>query len=159
MYTRQASGTICNYRQSSISQIYPYQYCRKSDDKPIANPIRIGTSLVLTHSVYLIHVYVLHIYRLQITFSFLGLYLRKYTRQILEGMAYLHDNRIVHRDVKGANILRDSAGNVKLADFGASKRLQVSGLCSNKFTKSKHKCNTEEVGHGHVTAYVIIDSL
>ena len=50
---------------------------------------------------------------------------RKYTKQILEGIIYLHNNRIVHRDVKGANILRDSHGNIKLADFGASRRLQV----------------------------------
>ncbi|XP_041057318.1 mitogen-activated protein kinase kinase kinase 2 isoform X1 [Carcharodon carcharias] len=50
---------------------------------------------------------------------------RRYTRQILEGVSYLHSNMIVHRDIKGANILRDSAGNVKLGDFGASRRLQT----------------------------------
>uniref|UniRef100_A0A7N6AF93 Mitogen-activated protein kinase kinase kinase 2 n=1 Tax=Anabas testudineus TaxID=64144 RepID=A0A7N6AF93_ANATE len=50
---------------------------------------------------------------------------RRYTRQILEGVSYLHSNMIVHRDIKGANILRDSVGNVKLGDFGASRRLQT----------------------------------
>ncbi|KAG7525660.1 mitogen-activated protein kinase kinase kinase 3-like [Solea senegalensis] len=50
---------------------------------------------------------------------------KRYTRQILQGVSYLHSNMIVHRDIKGANILRDSSGNVKLGDFGASKRIQT----------------------------------
>ncbi|XP_023656029.1 mitogen-activated protein kinase kinase kinase 22 [Paramormyrops kingsleyae] len=50
---------------------------------------------------------------------------RKYTKQILQGVYYLHSNMIVHRDIKGANILRDLSGNVKLGDFGASKRIQT----------------------------------
>ena len=46
-----------------------------------------------------------------------------YTQQILEGRQYLHLNRIIHRDIKGANILVDREGTCKLADFGNSIRL------------------------------------
>lgn len=49
---------------------------------------------------------------------------RKYTRQILEGLDFLHSERVVHRDVKGANILIDAAGDAKLADFGACRMIE-----------------------------------
>lgn len=54
----------------------------------------------------------------------LGL-VRKYTRQILEGLEFLHAKKIVHRDVKGANILIDAQGDAKLADFGACRELEA----------------------------------
>ncbi|KAE8663633.1 DNA repair metallo-beta-lactamase family protein, putative isoform 1 [Hibiscus syriacus] len=44
--------------------------------------------------------------------------IQNYTRQILSGLAYLHGRNTVHRDIKGANILVDPNGEIKLADFG-----------------------------------------
>ncbi|XP_059633020.1 mitogen-activated protein kinase kinase kinase 5-like isoform X2 [Cornus florida] len=48
---------------------------------------------------------------------------RNFTRHILSGLAYLHSKKIVHRDIKGANLLVDTSGVVKLADFGLAKHL------------------------------------
>lgn len=70
--------------------------------------------------------------------SFTESVIRMYTKQLLQGLEYLHKNGIMHRDIKGANILVDNKGCIKLADFGASKQVvelaTVSGAKSMKGT-------------------------
>jgi hypothetical protein len=50
--------------------------------------------------------------------------IKVYMKQILKGVEYLHKNRVVHRDIKAANLLVDIDGTIKLSDFGCARRYE-----------------------------------
>jgi serine/threonine protein kinase len=49
---------------------------------------------------------------------------RFYLIQLLDACAYMHEQKVVHRDIKLSNIFLDHAMNVKLGDFGLSAMLK-----------------------------------
>jgi CTD kinase subunit alpha len=54
-------------------------------------------------------------------FTFPAAHVKELLRQMLDGLHYLHHRGILHRDIKGSNILLNSKGQLKLADFGLAR--------------------------------------
>ncbi|XP_012567400.1 uncharacterized protein [Cicer arietinum] len=48
--------------------------------------------------------------------------IKSFMKQLLEGVKYLHDNWILHRDLKTSNILLNKDGQLKICDFGMSRQ-------------------------------------
>lgn len=57
----------------------------------------------------------------QSQFIFSDAHLKSLCEQMLAGLAYLHHKGIIHRDIKGSNILINNRGELKLGDFGLAR--------------------------------------
>lgn len=60
--------------------------------------------------------------------------IKSVVKQLLEGLFFIHSNKILHRDMKAANILITKHGVLKLADFGLARAISVAQNRQNRYT-------------------------
>ncbi|KAI0368280.1 Pkinase-domain-containing protein [Pilatotrama ljubarskyi] len=77
-------------------------------------------------------------------------YVAVITREVLNGLSYLHKSAIIHRDLKAANILITAVGKVMICDFGVSALLVTASSKRNTLVGTPHWMAPEVA---HASAY------
>ncbi|KAJ7047334.1 Pkinase-domain-containing protein [Mycena alexandri] len=91
------------------------------------NVVRLYEMMVSNGSVYMVFEYMDHDLTgilSQTQFIFSDAHLKSLSHQMLAGLAYLHHKGVIHRDIKGSNILINNRGELKLGDFGLARFYQ-----------------------------------
>ncbi|KAI8066865.1 kinase-like domain-containing protein [Gongronella butleri] len=97
--------------------------------------VRLEEILVSQGSVYMVLEYMDHDLSGILShpqFKFAPAHIKSLTQQILQGLAYLHGKGILHRDMKGSNLLLNHQGQLKIADFGLARVFQQKGDYTNR---------------------------
>lgn len=59
--------------------------------------------------------------------------LQGWTVQLCLALKYCHDNKVLHLDIKTANVFLDANNDIKLGDFGMARNLENTNQCFNSF--------------------------
>jgi serine/threonine protein kinase len=112
---------------------------RSVEDEKISKPHAGGNSFTMADDIYLVLEYCEHDLlglqrRLKSSTSSLSSKLfppgdvKTYMKQLLQGLAAIHDRGILHRDMKPANLLVTSGGVLKITDFGLARVMEDAEL-------------------------------
>lgn len=118
----------CVYKQSTMAQPHTSSWSISTSVRSASTSVVVLPSYTGIHTLYTAFDTPLATTRLLRDFGpFTEAVARAYTRQLLTGVAYLHAQRIAHRDLKCANLLLSDDGILKITDFGTAKRANDCG--------------------------------